>query len=244
MSPESAELTKYASNSFLATKISYMNEIANLCESVGANIDEVKLGMSYDDRIGNKFLDAGCGYGGSCFPKDVQALIRMADDYCIPMQIPSAVEDVNKRQKRVLVGKLLYSFGGDIRDKTIAIWGLAFKPNTDDIREAPALVTIGRLVDHGAVIRVHDPQANSNGRKKLPPDWASFCEDKMEAVQDADALLILTEWDEYKDADMKKVKALMKSPMIFDGRNIFDLDKMEGFFYDSIGRPIQGASNV
>ena len=244
MSPESAELTKYASNSFLATKISYMNEIANLCEHVGANIDEVKLGMTHDDRISHKFLNAGCGYGGSCFPKDVRALIRMANDHSVTLKIPCATEEINKQQKRVLVDKLLYSFGGDVQGKTIAIWGLAFKPGTDDIREAPALVTIGRLVDQGAIIKIHDPQASSNCRKKIPPDWARFYEDKMDAVEGADALLILTEWDEYKDADTEKVKELMKCPMIFDGRNIFDLDKVEGFFYDSIGRPIQGANNV
>ncbi len=244
MSPESAELTKYAANGFLAMKISYMNEIANLCEEVGADIEEVKQGISLDDRIGNKFLNAGIGYGGSCFPKDVSALIQQFEDFGVGGDILTMVDEVNHRQKRKLVDKLLDVFEGSMRGKTIAIWGLAFKPGTDDIRDAPSLVTIGQLLDVGANIKVHDPQAMSNFRKVVPPHAAVCCEDKMDAVEAAEALLILTEWDEYRNVDMDLVCSRMKTPIIFDGRNVFDPKTIKGFDYYSIGRKTVYGANL
>lgn len=238
VSPESAELTKYASNGFLATKISYMNEIANLCEKVGADIEEVKEGMGYDDRIGAKFLNAGCGYGGSCFPKDGRALIHMAAEYDIELEILPMVEKVNEEQKQVLIEKLLEIFDGNIRGKMVAVWGLAFKPGTDDIREAPSCVVLRQLWLYGANVRVHDPQAMPNMKKLFVnfDNVITYCEDKMDAVEGAGALLILTEWDEYKKADIEEIKKKMENPIIIDGRNIFNPSRMEGFLYASIGR--------
>jgi UDPglucose 6-dehydrogenase len=237
MDEKSAELTKYAANSMLALKISFMNEIANLCEKVGANVDWVRRGIGTDSRIGNKFLYAGIGYGGSCFPKDVQALVRTADDYNYDFKILKAVEIINALQKQVLVAKVDKYFNGNLAGKKIALWGLAFKPNTDDIREAPALVIIDELVKRGAVVSTYDPEAMTNV-KAICGDKIRFAESNYAALQDADALVIATEWNEFRNPDFAIVKSRMKGRVIFDGRNIFDIEKIkaQGFEYFSIGR--------
>ena len=237
MEPESSEITKYAANSYLAMRITYMNELANFCEKVGANVDMVRKGMGADTRIGKRFLFPGIGYGGSCFPKDVNALIKTADDYESPMRILKAVDDVNKAQKLILVKKVLQQFGMDIKGKKFAIWGLAFKPNTDDMREAPSIYIIRELVRLGAKVVAYDPAAIENAKFYLK-DTLEYSQDQYGMLKDADALLMLTEWNEFRNPDFEKISYLLKNKIIFDGRNIFEVKKMEelGYVYHSIGR--------
>ncbi len=236
MDEESAELTKYAANSFLATKITFMNEIARLCELVGADVDLVRKGIGSDERIGRRFLFPGIGYGGSCFPKDVKALVKSSSDVSYDFKILKAVEEINEEQKLYLIPKIKTHFGS-IEGKTFGIWGLAFKPNTDDIREAPALYIIEELLKSGCTVKVFDPEAMNNV-KELFEDKITFCESQYDAIDGADALIIATEWAEFRTPDFDKMKVLMPSNIIFDGRNLFDLDKMEklGYHYTSIGR--------
>lgn len=236
MDERSAELTKYAANSFLATKISFMNEIAALCERLGADVDAVRIGMGTDSRIGKRFLFAGIGYGGSCFPKDVQALEKSAREADYDFRILQAVMEVNEGQKTFLMPKLTQHLG-DIKGKTVAVWGLAFKPHTDDIREAPALYNIEALLKAGARVQVHDPEAMENV-KKIMGDRIRYFDHAYDAVTGADALLIATEWPEYRTPDFARLAAQMKSPVIFDGRNLYDLTFMrdQGFTYYSVGR--------
>ncbi len=238
MDERSAELTKYAANSFLATKISFMNEISNLCERTGANVDHVRKGMGTDSRIGKRFLFPGVGYGGSCFPKDVQALAKTSKEHDYDFKILDSVMSVNAKQKLTIADKMISYFGNDISNTTIAMWGLAFKPNTDDIREAPAIYTIEKLLEHGAKIQVFDPEAMPN-IKEIFGDKISFAENQYEALKNADALAIMTEWNVFRTPDFNFIKSELKYPIVFDGRNIFDLDIMEehGFYYESIGRP-------
>ncbi|MGZ3752048.1 MAG: UDP-glucose dehydrogenase family protein [Mucilaginibacter sp.] len=239
MDERSSELTKYAANSFLATKISFMNEIANLCELVGADVDMVRRGIGADDRIGRRFLFAGIGYGGSCFPKDVQALARSSQDHQYDFKILNSVMEVNSIQKKVLVEKVKKYFKGDIKGKKFAIWGLAFKPETDDVREAPALYVIDELLKEGANVSVFDPEAMNNV-KTILGDKISYGEDQYDVLKDADALLIVTEWSVFRTPDFELVETLLKNKAIFDGRNLYDLQKMIdcGFYYNSIGRKI------
>lgn len=243
MDERSSELTKYAANSFLATKISFMNEIANLCELVGANVDMVRLGIGSDDRIGKRFLFPGIGYGGSCFPKDVQALARSAEDNQYDFKILNSVMEVNAIQRKVFVEKLKKYYSGNIEGKVFALWGLAFKPETDDIREAPALYVIDELLKDGAKIVAYDPEAINNV-KYLIGDKISYADDHYEALQGADALLILTEWSTFRTPDFDLMETLLKHKVIFDGRNLYDLDKMidRGFYYNSIGRQVVSQS--
>ncbi len=236
----SAEMTKYAANAFLATKISFMNEVANLSERLGANVDQVRLGIGADERIGNRFLQAGIGYGGSCFPKDVSALYQIGKDNNYDFKILDAVMKVNGLQKQRLADKVVAHFGEDLSDKKFALWGLAFKPDTDDIREAPALDIIQALTDRGANIIAFDPEAMDNVKLRVGDNkLLSFGDDHHAILEDADALLIATEWGHFKAADLLRVKQLLKNPVIFDGRNLFDIDEMhkQGFHYESIGRP-------
>jgi len=237
MDARSAELTKYAANAFLATKITFMNEIANYCEIVGANVDQVRIGIGSDDRIGKRFLFPGIGYGGSCFPKDVQALVKAGKDDDFDFNILRSVMEVNNCQKTILFPKIMNYFGGNITGKNIAVWGLAFKPDTDDIREAPALYLINKLVESGAVITAFDPEAMENVQQ-LVGDKISYAEDEYQALNNADALIICTEWSIFRNPDFSRIKAEMKGNAIFDGRNLFDLEDMEskGFCYFSIGR--------
>jgi UDPglucose 6-dehydrogenase len=239
MDERSSELTKYAANSFLATKISFMNEIANLCELVGADVDMVRRGIGSDDRIGKRFLFAGIGYGGSCFPKDVQALAKSSEENKYDFKILNAVMDVNEIQKKVLVEKVKKYFKGDIKGKKFAMWGLAFKPETDDIREAPALYIIDELLAAGAQISAFDPEA-ANNVKALVGDKITYAKDQYDALKDADALLIVTEWSLFRTPDFTQVEELLKNKVIFDGRNLYDLQKMIdcGFYYNSIGRKV------
>jgi len=239
MDERSSELTKYAANSFLATKISFMNEIANLCELVGADVDMVRRGIGSDERIGKRFLFAGIGYGGSCFPKDVQALAKSSEENKYDFKILNAVMDVNEIQKKVLVEKVKKYFKGDIKGKKFAMWGLAFKPETDDIREAPALYIIDDLLAAGAQISAFDPEAAENV-KALVGDKITYAKDQYEALKDADALLIVTEWSLFRTPDFTQVEELLKNKVIFDGRNLYDLQKMIdcGFYYNSIGRKV------
>lgn len=239
MDVRSAEMTKYAANSFLATKITFMNEIANLCERLGADVDQVRIGIGSDSRIGKRFLFPGVGYGGSCFPKDVEALIRTGLQHDYELKILNAVTAVNSRQKIILAEKLSRYFDGNIKGKSIGIWGLSFKPNTDDIREAPALYMIQRLLDNGAEIKAYDPEAMNNIRKHFG-DQIELTEDPYEAITGVDALMIITEWSIFRTPNFKTMKSLMKSPVIFDGRNLYDLDHMKerGFYYESIGRSV------
>jgi UDPglucose 6-dehydrogenase len=239
MDERSSELTKYAANSFLATKISFMNEIANLCELVGADVDMVRRGIGADERIGKRFLFSGIGYGGSCFPKDVQALAKSAEENKYDFKILNAVMDVNEIQKKVLVEKVKKYFKGDIKGKKFALWGLAFKPETDDIREAPALYIIDELLQAGATIAAFDPEAMPN-IKNLIGDKISYGKDQYEVLDNADALLILTEWSVFRTPDFDRVDELLKAKIIFDGRNLYDLQKMVdcGYYYNSIGRKI------
>ena len=239
MDERSAELTKYAANSFLATKISFMNEVANLCELLGADVDAVRKGIGTDSRIGKRFLFPGIGYGGSCFPKDVQALAKSAEDSKYDFKILKAVMDVNTYQKTKLLSRIKEYFKGNLKGKTIAIWGLAFKPHTDDIREAPALYNIEALLREGAVIRAHDPEAMENV-KKIFGDKIQYFENPYEAAQDADAILIATEWPEFRTPDFEKLSGTVKSKVIFDGRNVYELNVMkeQGYQYYSIGREV------
>lgn len=239
MDERSSELTKYAANSFLATKITFMNEIANLCEIVGADVDSVRKGIGSDDRIGKRFLFPGIGYGGSCFPKDVQALAIAADAHNYDFQILKAVMNVNEKQKTVLVDKLLKYYKGDIKGKHFALWGLAFKPETDDIREAPALYIIDELIKNGATVSAFDPEAMENV-KAILGDKINFAENQYEALQNADALLIATEWSVFRNPDFEKMDSILTNKVIFDGRNLFDLQKMIdlGYYYNSVGRKL------
>ena len=237
MDEKSAELTKYASNSFLAAKITFMNEIANFCEKVGADVDKVRIGMGTDSRIGKRFLFPGIGYGGSCFPKDVKALRKSGLDNNYDFKILDAVINVNARQKLVLVPKIESHFNNDLKGKNIAIWGLAFKPETDDVREAPALYMIDVLLEAGCNITAFDPEAMPNVKRKLG-DKINFADSMYEALNNADALIISTEWSIFRTPDFSKMKQLMSSPSIFDGRNLYDVNDVEneGFKYVSIGR--------
>ncbi|MBC8043630.1 MAG: UDP-glucose/GDP-mannose dehydrogenase family protein [Rhizobacter sp.] len=237
MDEKSAELTKYAANSMLALKISFMNEIANLCERTGANVDMIRRGIGTDSRIGNRFLFAGVGYGGSCFPKDVQALVKTSGDFGYDFKILKAVEKVNDLQKLSLVPRIESHFGGSVKGKKIAVWGLAFKPNTDDVREAPALVMIDELLKRGATVSAYDPEAMPNVRR-THEGKITFAERDYDALTDADALVIATEWNEFRNPNFEVMQKLMRGKAIFDGRNIFDPAKMNalGFEYFSIGR--------
>jgi UDPglucose 6-dehydrogenase len=237
MDEKSAELTKYAANSFLATKITFMNEIANFCELVGADVDKVRIGIGSDERIGKRFLFPGIGYGGSCFPKDVQALVKSGKEQNFSFEILNAVMTVNENQKTVLFPKMKNFFRGNLQGKKIALWGLAFKPDTDDIREAPALYMIEELLKAGAEITAFDPEAMPN-IKAILGDRISFSSDEYQALEGADALLICTEWGIFRNPDFNKIKSLLNDAVIFDGRNLFDIDEMseKGFYYASIGR--------
>ena len=238
MDVPSAEMTKYAANAMLATRISFMNDIANLCEIVGADVNMVRKGIGTDARIGSRFLYAGCGYGGSCFPKDVKALMKTAADSGYQMRILEAVEAVNEEQKSILFRKLVKHFNGDIKGKRIALWGLAFKPETDDMREAPSLVLIEKLRNAGCLVSAYDPVAIPEAQRRLPEDVISYVKDIYEAVIDADALLLVTEWKEFRMPSWSVIKKLMATPLILDGRNIYDKAELEeaGFIYHCIGR--------
>jgi UDPglucose 6-dehydrogenase len=239
MDERSSELTKYAANSFLATKISFMNEVANLCEKVGADVDMVRRGIGADERIGRRFLFSGIGYGGSCFPKDVQALGKSAEENNYDFKILNAVMDVNTIQKKVLVEKMRAYYKEGLKGKKFAMWGLAFKPDTDDIREAPALYIIEELLKEGATIVSFDPEGMPNV-KKLMGDKIGYATNRYEALEDADALLIVTEWPVFRTPDFDFMKEKLKSNVIFDGRNLYDLERMKecGFYYNSIGRKV------
>lgn len=239
MDEKSAELTKYAANSFLATKISFMNEIANVCELVGADVDKVRIGIGSDTRIGKRFLFPGIGYGGSCFPKDVQALVKSSNEVEYDFKILKSVMDINQSQKTIIVPKILDFFNGDVKGKKLAMWGLAFKPDTDDIREAPSLYIIDQLVGKGAEIVAFDPEASDNV-KSLIGDKISYAEDHYAALKDADALVICTEWQIFRNPDFMHISNLLKEKVIFDGRNLYNLDEMKesGFYYNSIGRQV------
>ena len=240
MDERSSELTKYASNTFLATKITFMNEVANLCEKIGADVDMVRMGMGSDARIGNRFLFPGIGYGGSCFPKDVNALVKSSEDADYDFKILKSVLNINEKQKKSLVPKVNTYFNNNLSGKKIAIWGLAFKPNTDDIREAPAIDVINELLlEDNVQISAYDPEAMPN-MKRIYGDKIHFADSAYETLENADCLLVCTEWSEFISPDFKKIKTKMVAPVIFDGRNIFDLDVMaaHGFYYESVGRKI------
>jgi UDPglucose 6-dehydrogenase len=238
MDERSAEMTKYAANSYLATRITFMNEIANLCEKVGANVDMVRKGIGSDSRIGKRFLFPGIGYGGSCFPKDVQALHKTANDHGYDFKIINSVMNVNDAQKLILFEKIKHHFDGNLKGKKIAIWGLAFKPNTDDIREAPALYIIQNLLVEGAEVHVFDPEANTNV-KSIFADNIHYYDNAYDLLSEADALAVCTEWSVFRSPDYDKMKSLMKTANIFDGRNVYNPEFMrdQGFTYSSIGRP-------
>jgi UDPglucose 6-dehydrogenase len=240
MDEKSAELTKYAANSFLATKITFMNEVANFCELVGADVDEVRIGIGSDTRIGKRFLFPGIGYGGSCFPKDVQALIKSGREHDFNFEILDAVTKVNHEQKTILYPKIKNYFKGDLKGKKIAIWGLSFKPDTDDVREAPALYLIEKLIQDGAKVIAHDPEAIDNVKKFDIGKEVSFSKNEYDALEGVDALVICTEWSLYRNPDFEKLKQIMNDAVIFDGRNLFDVEDMnvKGFYYSSIGRKI------
>ena len=237
MSPESSEMTKYAANAMLSTKISFINEMANICERIGADINDVRRGIGFDQRIGFQFMFPGVGYGGSCFPKDVRALFSIARDHGYQAQILDAVDEVNRRQQQVQAAKIEKHFGGNLKGKTLAVWGLAFKPRTDDIREAPAIALIDRMLELGARLQVHDPEAAANVRK-IYGDKLTYTALPLDALKGADAVAIMTEWAEFRQPDFAEMKQLLKSPVIFDGRNIYDPETMRnhGFTYYSIGR--------
>jgi UDPglucose 6-dehydrogenase len=239
MDEKSAELTKYAANSFLATKITFMNEVANFCELVGADVDQVRVGIGSDTRIGKRFLFPGIGYGGSCFPKDVKALVKSGEDLNFKFEILSAVLKVNQDQKTILFPKIKNFFRGDLLGKKIAVWGLAFKPDTDDIREAPALFMIEALLDAGAYISAYDPEAMPNVKNSLG-NKIDYASDEYSALSGADALLICTEWGIFRNPDFTRMKSLMKDAVLFDGRNLFEIGEMndKGFYYCSIGRNV------
>ncbi len=237
MNTASSEVTKYAANSYLAMRITYMNELANFCEAAGADIDNVRRGMGTDTRIGKRFLFAGIGYGGSCFPKDVNALIKTSIDKGSEMSLLTVVDKINKAQKKVLFNKVLKHFNNDIKGKHFGVWGLAFKPNTDDMREAPSVVIINELLKAGAKVTAYDPAAVETSKFYLK-DTITYAKDEYEAIKGAEALLVFTEWNEFRNPDFDKVTSLLKNKIIFDGRNIYSLDKMKelGYTYYSIGR--------
>jgi UDPglucose 6-dehydrogenase len=237
MDERSAEMTKYAANSFLAVKISFMNEIANLCERVGADVDQVRMGIGSDSRIGKRFLFPGLGYGGSCFPKDVQALHHIASQNSYDFKTLTAVMDVNDKQRKGFFTKIAHKYNGTLGAKTVAIWGLAFKPNTDDIREAPALYLIERLLEAGCKVRVYDPEAMTNVKSEIG-DKIHYAQDQYEAVDGADMLIIATEWNIFRSPDFDRIKTLMNEHVIFDGRNLYQTSAMKdrGFYYYSVGR--------
>ncbi len=237
MDERSAEMTKYAANAYLATRITFMNEIANLCERLGANVDMVRIGIGSDSRIGKRFLFPGVGYGGSCFPKDVQALAKTAEDYAYDFQILRSVMAVNDRQRTLLARKIKARLGDDLTGKTIALWGLAFKPNTDDVREAPALYTIDALLAAGAQVKAYDPEAMRNVAR-IYGERIALLNDPYEVLIDADALAIVTEWSVFRTPAFEVMRRLMRQPFIFDGRNLYDVEFMkgQGFLYESIGR--------
>jgi len=237
MDEKSAELTKYAANAFLATKITFMNEIANYCEKVGADVDKVRIGMGTDSRIGKRFLFPGIGYGGSCFPKDVKALQKAGRDQSYDFKILDSVIEVNEKQKTILFPKIQNFFNGDLSNKKLAVWGLAFKPETDDVREAPAIYLMEKLLNNGASLSVYDPEAMPNIKKQFG-ETLNYCNSMYEALENADALIICTEWSIFRTPDFNKVKQLLKQSIIFDGRNLYDVEeiKKEGFIYTSIGR--------
>jgi UDPglucose 6-dehydrogenase len=240
MDPRSAEVTKYACNAMLATRISFMNDMASLCSRVGADVGMVRTGMAWDDRIGSRFLFPGVGYGGSCFPKDVKAILSTAASHHLELQVIAAVERVNEEQKRLLAEMVIAHFGGSARGLTIALWGLAFKPKTDDVREAPAKATADRLLEAGATLRLHDPAARETFKALLPPsDRVVYCDHNYDAVEKADALCLLTEWPDYRGADFRRIRSLMRRPVLFDGRNIWEPEHVRelGFHYACIGRP-------
>jgi UDPglucose 6-dehydrogenase len=239
MDEKSAELTKYAANAFLATKITFMNEIANLCEKLGADVDMIRIGIGSDDRIGKRFLFPGIGYGGSCFPKDVQALAKSAAEVSYDFSILSSVMEVNEKQKTIIIPKIKNYFGDNLKGKHFAIWGLAFKPDTDDIREAPALYVIEDLLAAGATVTAYDPEAMENVTKILG-DKIKFAGDQYEALHNADALVIATEWSLFRTPDFDKVSSLLKNKVIFDGRNLYSLEQMKklNYYYCSIGREV------
>jgi UDPglucose 6-dehydrogenase len=240
MAPASAELTKYVANTMLAMRISFMNEIAMLCEKVGADVNDVRLGVGSDTRIGPKFLYAGPGYGGSCFPKDVSALVHVAREHSVPLELATATDNVNQRQKGVLLRKLKQQFDGDLRNKKIAIWGIAFKPRTDDIRDAASLTLIDGLLAEGAKVFAHDPEARAAARGRFG-DTINVVDQQYEAIQDADALVLVTEWREYQSPDFERIKQLLKTPFLLDGRNIWSTYglRKQGFTYVGIG--VQGS---
>lgn len=239
MDIRSAEVTKYAANSYLATRITFMNELANFCEKAGANVDLVRKGMGSDTRIGKRFLFPGIGYGGSCFPKDVNALIKTSIDFGSELSLLTLVDKINKEQRLKFFNKIKQHFNGNLTDKKFAVWGLAFKPNTDDMREAPSISVINMLLDHGAKVKAFDPASMDNARFYLN-DRIEYAENMYDALPSSDALIIFTEWNEFRNPDFQRVKSLLKEPLVFDGRNVYDLDVMEelGFTYYSIGRKI------
>lgn len=246
MDERSAELTKYAANSYLAMRITFMNELANLCEKVGADVETIRIGIGSDDRIGKRFLFPGIGYGGSCFPKDVQALVQTAAQYEYNFNILNAVISVNDIQKTILADKMIHYFKGDLKGKKIGIWGLAFKPNTDDIREAPALYIIPKLIEAGATVTCFDPEGMKNTKEYFDQNHTeiahliTYTEEQYQAIEGADALAICTEWNLFRTPDFDKMKLLLKNKAIFDGRNLYDISEMKekGFYYNSIGRNI------
>ncbi len=237
MDVKSAEMTKYAANSFLATKISFMNEIANLCEKVGADAEMVRVGVSTDSRIGNKFLFPGLGYGGSCFPKDVKALIKTGADYGVDMSIIKSADNVNKLQRSLFINKIIARFGEDLSGLTFAVWGLAFKPKTDDMREAPAITIINELLKMGAKVKAYDPKAMTLA-KRIFGDRITYCQKSYDALDGADAMLLLTEWNEFRRPAFERIKGLLKTPIIFDGRNQYNGERLtqSGFEYVCVGK--------
>ncbi len=243
MDERSSEMTKYAANAYLAMRISFMNEMANLCEKAGANVDAVRTGIGSDNRIGKRFLFPGIGYGGSCFPKDVQALAQTAKEHNYNFRIVKAVMEVNDDQKTKLGSKIKMRFGNDLMDKCFAVWGLAFKPETDDIREAPSLSLITELLAAGATVRAFDPEAIENVRSLMGEEGIYYAQDQYDALAGADALIIVTEWGEFRNPSFDRIAGLLKAPVIFDGRNVYSLDKMAelGFYYESMGRPVVAA---
>ncbi len=239
MDNRSAEVTKYAANAMLAIRISFMNDIANLCENCGADVDKVRLGVGLDSRIGKRFLFAGIGYGGSCFPKDVQALVATGREHQAPQRLLEATEAINYDQKRKIVPRILEHFDGDISGKHFALWGLSFKPNTDDMREAPSLTIIKELTERGATVCAYDPEASA-ATKRIIGDTIEYSKRHYDALEGADALIIATEWNKFREPDFKYMRELLKNPVIFDGRNLYELDSMQHhkFTYYSIGRPV------
>ena len=241
---KSAEVTKYAANAFLAVKISFMNDLSEYCEHVGADIEKIRLGIGTDGRIGKRFLFSGIGYGGSCFPKDVKAIIHAANEVGSPLEIVEATKHVNDRQVRRFIDRIMRRFDGQLQGRVIAVWGLSFKPNTDDVREAPALIIIDALLDAGASVRVYDPEAMDTARRHLG-DRVTYCETSYDAIAGVDALVIATEWNEFRKPDTARMKAQMLRPLVFDGRNMYELEDMaaDRFEYHSVGRasvdPIQ-----